>query len=58
MFVWQDGANFDGTMNDYMSAQLPVGVDPSNPVTISRRISLVGNLTAPNIILTGDTSSS
>ena len=36
IFLWQDGAIFDGVMNQYMSANYPVGIDPTSPTALTR----------------------
>lgn len=56
VFVWQDGAEFDQTMNNYMNAPFPTGIDPSNPAVLQSKLSLLGNLTAADIMLPGNAS--
>ncbi len=56
VFVWQNGARFDRTINDYMSAPFPVGIDPSNPDRVRNSVLFSGNLTTSGIILTGNAS--
>ena len=58
IFVWQDGAAFDGRMNDYMSAQFPAGIDPRSAMALNNRVSLVGNLTVAGSMLTRNASTS
>ena len=31
VFLWRNGASFDTTMNEYMSAAFTGGIDPRNP---------------------------
>ena len=56
IFIWEDGANFDRTMNDYMSAQFPAGIDASNPFMVRRRLSVFGNLTTLGGLFAGNDS--
>lgn len=58
VFVWQDGAEFDRTMNDYMSAPFPAGIDPGYPATLQKSFYFLGNLTTADIMLTGNASMS
>lgn len=58
VFVWQDGAEFDQTINNYMSAPFPTGIDPGNPATLQSNISFVGNSTAAGIMVTANSSMS
>ena len=34
MFLWQNRAAFDSTMNRYMSAPFPAGIDPREPAIV------------------------
>ena len=34
MFLWENGAAFDVTMNKYMTAAFPVGIDPRYPAIL------------------------
>lgn len=34
MFLWQNRAAFDSTMNRYMSAPFPAGIDPREPAIL------------------------
>lgn len=34
MFLWQNGAVFDSTMNKYTSAPFPAGIDPRTPAIL------------------------
>ena len=34
MFLWENGAAFDATMNKYMTAAFPAGIDPRNPAIL------------------------
>ena len=54
VFVWQDGAEFDRTMNQYMSAPFPAGIDPGNPATLQSNLTCLGNLTMAGIWVTGN----
>ena len=56
MFVWRDGADFDQTMNEYMRAQFPRGIDPANPAVMFSMLSSVGNLTVGSNALEGNAS--
>ena len=56
VFVWQDGAPFDLMMNRYMSAQLPAGIDPIDPMTLQSNFLSLGNLTTDGLLLTGNVS--
>ena len=54
VYVWQDGAYFDTTMNYYMNAPFPAGIDPSNPRILQSNLSYLGNSTMAGILLTGN----
>ena len=34
MFLWENGAAFDATMNKYMTAAFPAGIDPRSPAIL------------------------
>lgn len=42
VFVWQNGAGFDRTMNSYMSAPFPAGIDPRNPWMLQSKFAFLG----------------
>ena len=49
---------FDQTIDNYMSAPFPAGIDPSDPAMLQSNLSFFGNSTAAGILLTGNASSS
>ena len=34
IFLWQNGASFETTMNEYTSAEFPAGIDPRRPAIL------------------------
>ena len=34
MFIWENGAAFDATINKYMTAAFPAGIDPRFPAIV------------------------
>ena len=56
IFLWEDGSRFDQTMNDYMSAPFPAGIDPANPTILQSNLLSLGNSTTAGLLLTGNVS--
>ena len=56
IFVWQDGAGFDRTMNNYMSTEFPAGIDPSNPLVVQIRPLFLANASTKGGMFSGNAS--
>lgn len=52
LIMWRDGAPFDNTMNSYMSAPFPMGMDPARISTLLGNSSLARTLEMTNTTLT------
>ena len=48
LFLWQDGSPFDQTMNQYMSASVPSGIDPILPMMLMQNDTIQSNSSANN----------